>query len=397
MNKTVKVGCLFLIFAVTVFSWYYLFAEEKKGERILPDRLLFQNDFSETDVTGLVKKSGEWEISDGMYLQEKKIEVSESLIEGSYGDFIVQAKVMLTGGATNKKVFFKLRDNPSGFYEVYISNYQQAVGVMKNVDGKWLELKTTTIPIELNAWYIFKTIIKGSHIDVYLNGKLYINIEDESPSFSSGELSVGTYEAEAKFDDIKVWSIKTEPFFNFVTPPSARVWQQPDDFSNVQGEKNWYYLHSPRSNFAAPFQKMDWDKERNIWAQDPWARISLEKKRGMVYLSNSAENREDQILAWKSPVEGVVSVIGIAQNFDIGGDYAKNTDGYFIEIRKNNSPEPLWNNFWDNTFWDIQPFMLKVPVNAGDFLYFRLATGEGHGHYDSGLIQVTIVYPALSQ
>ncbi len=75
--------------------------------------------------------------------------------------------------------------------------------VYKVVDGDRRQLQSAKLTIPSNQWHIIKIENKGNHIQCWLNGKLYLDVEDNT--FKEGKVGLWTKaDAVTYFDDIEV-------------------------------------------------------------------------------------------------------------------------------------------------------------------------------------------------
>jgi len=63
-------------------------------------------------------------------------------------------------------------------------------------------LENKTKPCEIGVDYILKVEVKGDTFKCYIDGKLEMEVSDSS--FKSGAIGVGTFNANGRFDNVKV-------------------------------------------------------------------------------------------------------------------------------------------------------------------------------------------------
>ena len=79
------------------------------------------------------------------------------------------------------------------------SNYR----LYKVVDGNRKQLQSAKVEIPANVWHSLKVKNVGNHIQCWYDGKLYLDVNDES--FTSGKIGLWTKaDAVTWFDDVKV-------------------------------------------------------------------------------------------------------------------------------------------------------------------------------------------------
>ncbi|MHA0857279.1 hypothetical protein [Paenibacillus sp. CMAA1364] len=131
-----------------------------------------------------------------------------------------------------------------------------------------------------------------------------------------------------------------------------------EDFSSVQGNKQWYYMQGNGSNYT----NMTWDANTNKWnGAYQWNSI------GVNALIHPDAN--DTVIAWKAPMAGNIAIKGkvAKQNNSCG-------DGVRVKIMKNNTqiwPTSGWQTIAAN---DITGFTPNIPttVSPNDNIYFVL-------------------------
>ncbi len=93
--------------------------------------------------------------------------------------------------------------NADNYYVCRANPLEDNFRVYKVVDGDRRQLQSVKLTIPSNQWHIMKIKNIGNHIQCWLNGKLYLDVEDDS--FMEGKVGVWTKaDAVTYFDDIEV-------------------------------------------------------------------------------------------------------------------------------------------------------------------------------------------------
>ncbi|KUP22530.1 discoidin domain-containing protein [Paenibacillus sp. DMB5] len=131
-----------------------------------------------------------------------------------------------------------------------------------------------------------------------------------------------------------------------------------EDFNNIQGAKQWYYMQGSGSTFT----NMTWLSGTNQWkgAYD----YNLIGVNGLIH-----PDTNDTVIAWKAPQAGNITIKGrvAKQNSSCG-------DGVKVKILKNSSP------LWPNSGWQDIAATDTIGVNhelittvaQDDYIYFVL-------------------------
>ncbi len=100
-------------------------------------------------------------------------------------------------------IVFRARDG-GNYYIARANSLEDNIRLYTFIDGKRSQIAGTTIPAPaLGEWHSLRAVAVGSHIQIYLNGTLYIDHQDET--FSEGYVGLWTKaDAVTDFDDLIV-------------------------------------------------------------------------------------------------------------------------------------------------------------------------------------------------
>lgn len=139
-------------------------------------------------------------------------------------DYSVEANVkpvsFITGSSPSQfaAIYGRWQDNTHWYYVVLRST--GVIELKKNVGGVYTLLASKQTTITPGTWYNVKLDMQGSKLNVSLNGQQTLSADDSS--ISSGKIGVGTYYAQAHFDDVKVAQSSVPVLTAF--KPEADAW-----------------------------------------------------------------------------------------------------------------------------------------------------------------------------
>ncbi|WP_176560068.1 S8 family serine peptidase [Brevibacillus dissolubilis] len=153
-----------------------------------------------------------------------------------------------------------------------------------------------------------------------------------------------------------------------------------EDYSNIQGQNNWYYQEWTGTGY----QDLSYVADGNFWM-------------GSYLYTRVYQNRQetdafDSVRTWMAPRQGTVRITGnVAQQFADCGD------GFQVKIMKNGT------QIWPNTGWQYidyddttgLPHDIQVPVNAGDTIHFVMNQGAQNNWCDRAIWDPKISYDNL--
>ncbi len=144
------------------------------------------------------------------------------------------------------------------------------------------------------------------------------------------------------------------------TRDGIKYYNAKKDFSDKQGENQWYYYRCITKDNAKVLEELTWSKSKGMWTMAdslyrPW-------------IQNDRQHTENKDLgysvrAWKAPKDGRVTISGEA----ILGGRTPFDNGTVVTIKKNDSV--LWTK---HLYTDHMQYshILAVDVKEGDMIYF---------------------------
>lgn len=147
-----------------------------------------------------------------------------------------------------------------------------------------------------------------------------------------------------------------------------------DDYSDVQGKNNWYYMASPMKKNE--YSLMPMYEKYAYYSASGWKFASNKWTYGIInqnYTSSGFE--QDPVLAFRTPIDGTVK-ISIASGFK---DMGTGGDGVRFNIYKDSTKLfPSGNDEFYNvpyvngevTVTDFEP--ITIDVKKGEYIYFRV-------------------------
>ena len=177
-----------------------------------PGDVVIFDDFSDNNIDNWIKLSGDWVAAGGALMQSSH----------------ATPAVILTGNEKVDNYILELDAKKSsgreGFYIIIGSKMNNKTMLTWNVGGWNNEYSTllshsdillnqhseikaarSRFAVEENKWYHVKIIIKGAHIQCYLNDNKMIDYSDpEVAALSTGRIGVGTFYTKAYFDNVKL-------------------------------------------------------------------------------------------------------------------------------------------------------------------------------------------------
>jgi GH43 family beta-xylosidase/uncharacterized protein YjdB len=178
--------------------------------------ILYTNDFSESTVEGWSTYEGNWTVSNGQYAVNSGPGYKAVLDSKSFTDFVLEGDVQITSG-NEAGLIFRASNVANGLnqldgYYVGINASTQTAVLGQMSKGQWQELASKKLPILANEWYHLKVVANEDHIQVYvndnplnINGYPKFDLLDAS-HLATGKIGLRTWNADAKFDNIKVSS-----------------------------------------------------------------------------------------------------------------------------------------------------------------------------------------------
>jgi len=158
---------------------------------------------------------GEWSVEKGEYIQEEtewtttathETYTRSYLGEEDWEDYTFEAKVRIEEGgelAPIVGIFFRVTEkSESGDYYLFRLDERASEGPgLIKAPNITMQINNND-PAEIGRDYILKVEVEGNSIKCYVDGKLEIDVEDDS--FPQGAIGVGTFNAVGHFDDVTV-------------------------------------------------------------------------------------------------------------------------------------------------------------------------------------------------
>ncbi|MFB0537520.1 MAG: hypothetical protein ACETWR_21350 [Anaerolineae bacterium] len=167
-----------------------------------------------------------------------------------------------------------------------------------------------------------------------------------------------------------------------------RLTNSTEDFSDVQGTNNWYYMASNGRN-SGNFQEIPWDPKDDWWewCYDPALGKAPCPETYVGWRNDFGHPGmyADVARVWVSPVSGPLKIVGGARKEQGGGD------GVLVEVYH-------WHSSGHDKLWattiganDTSPkyFDLRIGAGKGDRLFFVLKI-RGQPEWDKTFLDVTI-------
>ena len=177
------------------------------------------DNFDDGKADGWVEVQGEWKVEKGMYMQDDTewttTATNETYHRSFFGDpnwkdYTVQAEVTITEAgdlAPIAGIFFRVTslDEEGGYYYWRIDQRDsEGPMLIKSPNTIIAENRAifAEVPTEIGEVALMKAVVKGTHIECWLDGELIFEIDD--PDFETGAIGVGTFNAEATFDNVEI-------------------------------------------------------------------------------------------------------------------------------------------------------------------------------------------------
>jgi len=181
-------------------------------------------DFSQAEAEGWSKSSTNWQVSEGVYIQgsETGVEYSNKDVPSTQGTY--EMKFMFSG---SEETLFTVASD--GNYSSGISTvFDKKNNLILVKDGEKVYASAPYNFTE-NTWYsVTVEIDQNNNYKLYINGEHISSLDLTIPneSIKGTMVQLGTKNAKASFDDIKVGGIVTKMKPKITTSiPEFRVWQ----------------------------------------------------------------------------------------------------------------------------------------------------------------------------
>ncbi|MCX7597978.1 MAG: alpha-L-arabinofuranosidase [Armatimonadetes bacterium] len=146
------------------------------------DEVLFAEDFSAGTKAWRVFK-GDWAVADGVYRQSSTdVDCRSTAGDAGWADYTYSLKARKLDGAEGFLIMFGVRDD-ANWYWLNLGGWGNVRhGIEKCVSGGKIPVGLwPTGSIETGRWYDIRIELQGARIRCYLDGRLIIDVVDESP------------------------------------------------------------------------------------------------------------------------------------------------------------------------------------------------------------------------
>jgi hypothetical protein len=176
-----------------------------------PQTSLYANDFEGSNDTWTHTGNGKWSVTkDGSKVfrqSDSQMTIGARALTGiATGDQIVEARVKAVAFDSSTNPWFGLITryvDDNNYYYITVRK-DGNVSLRKLVNGAIEILQTKPMTTTLNRWYTLRFESVGSHLRVYVDGKLTLQAHDTSNA--RGKYGLMTYRTAAHFDNVKVHS-----------------------------------------------------------------------------------------------------------------------------------------------------------------------------------------------
>lgn len=167
----------------------------------------FKDNFDDGNSQGWHEYDGSWTVSNQKFKVASSNSGAKTAVDSTqYDNFIYEGKVTLKStGNRDAGLIFRGREISSGLdhyrgYYVGISAGQKLVLGKSNYS--WSEISNVPLTVNANATYTLRIVANETSIKVYVDDVLKIEATDHT--FSTGQIGLRSYKAEAEYDDIMV-------------------------------------------------------------------------------------------------------------------------------------------------------------------------------------------------
>ena len=213
--------------------------------------------------------------------------------------------------------------------------------------------------IQLNLSYTTNYRLIGEDLDSLKTDcqvTLRSDLDHDPSHFKYSEWIGSTYTPDGK----TVYALVHNEFYG----DEASGWYASRDFSRDQGRNDWQYQGWDGSTYA----DMRYDASHDRWqGSRPLCQIGP----NWSHPDRGCEPSR----TWVSPIDGTVTVSGVARDLAPGGG-----DGVLVKVLKGESE--LWSATIENGDEEGHPFSLEVAVHAGDEIHFRV-NARGDADFDT--------------
>jgi hypothetical protein len=173
------------------------------------------DNFNDGDAKGWTEIQGKWSVEKEEYVQEDlkwtttathETYTRSYLGEEKWQDYTFSAKVRIEEGgdlAPIIGIFFRVTEkSDSGDYYLFRLDERPSEGPGLIKAPNTIIKVNNNKPAEIGRDYLLTVEVSGDHIKCYVDGKLELDVQDNS--FTQGAVGVGTFNAEGHFDDVTI-------------------------------------------------------------------------------------------------------------------------------------------------------------------------------------------------
>ncbi|MBP1963371.1 family 43 glycosylhydrolase [Paenibacillus aceris] len=259
------------------------------------DSILFQDDFNDRNADGWTTYGGSWNASDGAYHTDKGAGFKAVANGTSFSNFVYEADISIKDGVNsdNAGLIFRVNtpsvgaDNLQGYYAGITVNNLVQLGKMNN---NWTELASIPFTVQQNKVYRMKVEVKGSNIDIYIDGSHVLSAVDST--FTQGAIGVRSFWTNATYDNLKVTDLGpyTQPSYDwswvkgavFVPTNAVNQVQQWEEYDHDINDRELSYAKAYGINFVRVFlHNLVWKKDKETMLNNIEDFLQLTDKYGI--------------------------------------------------------------------------------------------------------------------
>jgi hypothetical protein len=131
------------------------------------------------------------------------------LEEGNYKDVDLSVSFKAMAGEQDQGggLVWRVKDN-NNYYVARMNPLEDNFRVYRVVDGKRMELQSANVKAESGKWHTLRVVHKGNKIQCYLNGKMLLEVTDDTFT-QAGKVGLWTKaDAQTYFADLQITAKK---------------------------------------------------------------------------------------------------------------------------------------------------------------------------------------------
>jgi hypothetical protein len=172
-----------------------------------PGAILFQDDFEDGVADGWTESGGSWTVvTEGTKVYRQSGTSGDGISAAgdvNWTDYTVEVRarpVIFNSAGGFARLMARYRDASNYYYLLLRST--QVLELKKMVAGTATTLATKSFAVAADGWYTLRLEAVGTGLKGYVDGALELSATDSQ--LGAGRIAVGTYNAEARFDDMLV-------------------------------------------------------------------------------------------------------------------------------------------------------------------------------------------------